>query len=530
MRSAVPLLCSVLLLSGGATAAEPVATTVVLVDATERLAAARDELEQAADLLQRRAGAPVLVLGPGSEPDGQSTAEARRGEALGHLQEAQAHYEDFDLERARAALGESALALDALTEPEIGELKLQLHWLQAQIAIVVGDTARAATHVRVIARLAPWWEPPVGFLTPEVKKALLDERSAIAADEVRVHGGALPPGAVVRVDGLAVDDPREVVIPAGRHVLRVERPGYRDIAEVLDLRPGQHVDLVAPFEPAWSDAQRRDLRRAVQDAGAGERARLLDDLAAGARAALVVVAFEVDDGKLRARVYGTDPAGWRQAAVTADPERVAELAAAELPRIGGAPPRGPVQPLLALDLGGGARLVGSAGSATAAGGGLAVSFGGGVALREVLGIRALVGVAVHGPAVLPEETGDAGRGGTQQGFLIRAGVEVGPRIPLGRGTSLLICGGGGFAFGGVSTELAGAEAEVAQATGGYVAGAVGLEHAPRPGLAVGPVIGLTHAGVPVEANLTGDHGTLRVAAQAYSVLEFQLRISVLPPG
>jgi len=530
MPSRSTLALTLLILAGSAAAGEVGPSNVVLVDLSEQPGAARMVLEDAADRIQARAGIPATVHGPADDGAGEASAAARRSEAHAMIQGAQTQYEVFDLEGARASLEQASLLLEALTDPEVGDLKIQIHWLQTQIAIVVGETARASSHIRIIVRVAPWWEPPVGLLTPEVKKALVDERSRVEADGVRVFAPDLPLNTVVRVDGLAVEEPAEVAIPAGRHVLRVERPGYVAEAEVMDLSPGQAVTIRAPLTPAWTDGQRASLRRALESQDEGDRSPLLDELAQATGAVLIAVGFDAGDGKVRARLYTLDPPGWLGAPLLVAAEPLAAVALAALPQVAPVTSQGPVQPLLAFDVGGGGRLVGAAQTAVSPGGGLAASFGGGVAVRQFLAIRALVAAGVHGPSPLPEETGEAGRDGTQQGYLIRIGVEVAPRIPLGKGSYLWFAGGGGFAVGGIATDLDGAEPTTLQAAGGYVSGSTGLEHTPRPGLTVGPVVGFTYAGVPLDDNLAGPGGTLRVSANSYSVLEFGLRVTIRPPA
>ena len=280
----------------------------------------------------------------------------------------------------------------------------------------------------------------------------------------------------------------------------------------------------------WSEGQRSSLRTALENQDDGDRSPLLDETARATGAALIAVALDDGSGRVRARLYSGDPAGWVAPPGQTTAEGLATVVASELPRLTPTTPRGPVQPLLAFEIGGGGRLVGPSHTAVAAGGGLAASFGGGIAVRQFLGVRALLAAGVHGPSPLPIDTGDAGLDGTQQGFLIRAGVEVAPRIPLGRGSFLWFAGGGGFAVGGVATDLDGAEPATLLATGGYVAGSLGVEHSPRPGFCVGPVVGFTYAGIGVDDSLVGAGGTLRVSASSYSVLEVGLRVAVRPPG
>lgn len=435
---------------------------------------------------------------------------------------AQQEFESFELETALETLSEAGRKLQSLPAGESGELLLRMHWLHVQLAMVHGEDGLAASHLTRIADLAPWWEPPVGYLTPELGDQWRADKERVATSGVRVQVRALPAGTRAWIDGFELPPGEDRAIAAGRHLYRAERSGFVTSRRWIELQPGQRWMATLPSQPSWDDTTRALLRGAIDGDLADDPAAVLEALGAMAGVDLVVVAFRTaadQPGAVRAAAIAPGERVWTMVFETCSAyelaSAVAEIVVGPTPAAGG-----PVSPLLTIEIGGALRLGGLAEHNVTGGGGPAFEIGGGVDLDGYLELRAAVGMAFAGPVAL------AAAPVTQRAHMLRAGGIVAPHIPLGRGVSLWIGGGGGIMIAAVVTAVEDGTPYPAEERGGYLHGELGLDLPVCQGLTVGPSISYTHGWIPIQRSVPVDETQIEVEATAARSLQLQLRFTL----
>jgi len=512
-------------------AVEAAAARVLLLDSSEQAGNAERILDDAAEVLQKQYR--VSAVGPSfATPYTIIAAPSERQVPVEWLVErAQREFENFELETAHETLGDASHKLEELTDGESGELLLKMHWLYAQLAIVRGEDDLCALHLEQIAGLAPWWEPPVGYLTPELRDIWLAERQRVMGEGVRVQVNGLPPGTRAWIDGFELTEGQTRALAPGRHLYHAERPGFVPARQWVRLKAGQRWEAVAPVHPAWDDATRAQVREAVHGPIPEGVAEVLAAMGALAGVDLVVVAYRTaadPPGTVRAAAVTPGQRSWTVAHRTCSSYDLAEQAAGAVGGAAVAPGGGAskVSPLLTVELGGGARLVGPAEQWVVGGGGPALELGGGVSLAGHLELRAAVGLAFAGPSALAlgEDFGDAEV--RQRAYLFRVGGLVAPHIPLGGGSTLWFGGGGGFLVTGVVTAVGNQPPYPAEERGACAFGGVGIDLPVRPGLTVGPSVSYTHGFVPVTRSVPVEGQRIEVETTAARSLQFQVRITL----
>jgi hypothetical protein len=452
---------------------------------------------------------PIQVPPPSAEP------------VLWLVDRAQREFENFELETASETLVEAGRKLESLPAGENGEALLQMHWLHVQLAMVRGEDALAASHMARIAELAPWWEPPVGYLTPELGQQWRADKERVVTSGVRIQVRGLSAGTHAWIDGFQLTPGEDRAVAAGRHLYRAERSGFTTSRSWIELRAGQRWMATPPSQPSWDDTTRALLRGAIDGDLADDPDAVLQALGSMAGVQLVVVAFRT----------ATDPPGTVRAAAIVPGERTWQLplrtcsaydlasAVAEI-AVDPGPTAGPVSPMLTIELGGALRLGGPAERNVTGGGGPAFEIGGGVDLDGHLELRAAIGLAFAGPVALADTPL------TQRAHLLRAGGVVAPHIPLGRGASLWIGGGGGIMISAIVTALEDGTPYPAEQRGGFLLGEIGLDLPVRQGVTVGPSISYTHGWIPNQRSVPLDGAHIEVEATATRSLQFHLRFTL----
>jgi hypothetical protein len=494
-------------------------TRVLVLDVGETTGGTR--VEALAEQLGASAG--WAALGPDYvEPFAQATtlsSVATLDEIQPLLDRAEAQYRAFDTAGALATLEQASAGAQALADGEHGPLLLRFHWLFAQLALVEGQTAVCDAQLRQIVRVQPWWEAPVGYLTPEAAESLARERDQVLAEAVTLQVGHVPPDVTVSVDGLTVGGIASVPLTAGLHLVRVQREGFQTSRRWYAFEPGQTLAVTPPTAPSWDEDLRRRLREAMAAADASLCARLISPLARHARVDLVVLAVPGRGDSLDVGAVAPGAETWRLRPVEVRTDDAAH-------RIAGS--RGATGTLgtLVVGLGGSMRVVPSGASWVAGAGGLGLELGGGIVLGGVFELRGIAGLSLHGPAGLETPASARGVDLVQRGLSLRGGALVGPRIPLGPGAHLWIGGGGGIAYCAM-TYRGGEESAVdANGTGGFVQGAVAAGLSPADGVSFGPMVSLVHAAVPLSSAIEQGPPRLVSSSDGFTTLELGLRFSL----
>lgn len=187
--------------------------------------------------------------------------------ALGVARRAQVALEEAEAMRALAAA--SRRARDLLDVPGAAAWLAEVEVVTAIVAAQRGEASLAEASLRRALALAPDRALQEGEAAPELVARsieLMREEVRRARLPVRVEGTAAEPAAdaQVFVDDRAVGAlPRELELPAGLHVIRIEARGHRPYARLIDLAPGSRAPLVASLSPSAPTADALALDEAV---------------------------------------------------------------------------------------------------------------------------------------------------------------------------------------------------------------------------------------------------------------------------
>jgi hypothetical protein len=208
--------------------------------------------------------------------------------ALGVARRMQAALEEAEALRALAAASGRARGL--LDVPGAAAWLAETEVVTAIVAAQRGDVTLAEASLRRALALAPDRALQEGEAPPELvarSLALMREEVRRARLEVRVEGTAAAEaaGAEVFVDDRSLGPlPRELELPAGLHVIRIEARGHRPYARLVDLAPGSRAPMVVALAPSAANDAAAALDDAVTrgapDAVAAALARMV---AAGGR-------------------------------------------------------------------------------------------------------------------------------------------------------------------------------------------------------------------------------------------------------
>jgi hypothetical protein len=205
--------------------------------------------------------------------------------ALGVARRAQVALEEGEALRALAAA--SRRARDLLDVPGAAAWLAEVEVVTAIVAAQRGDAALAEASLRRALALAPDRALQEGEAPPELVArsiALMREEVRRARMEVRVEGTAASERAAAQV---FVDDrpigalPRELELPAGLHVIRVEARGHRSYARLVDLAPGSRAPRVVALAPSAATVHALELDEAIAagslDAAASALGAIVDE-------------------------------------------------------------------------------------------------------------------------------------------------------------------------------------------------------------------------------------------------------------
>ena len=483
---------------------------VLLLDVGSESRATTEVLDAAARVLEQEHG--IVAMGPSFawpfDRDTPPLASPPELERL--LARAEQQYADFDTEGARTTLEEGARLFGGLADGEHGQLLLRFHWLFAQLAIVDGEDAACLAHLQRIVRLCPWWEPPRGYLTPEAAEAFEQERAALQT--VVIDRSGLAGGTGVWIDGFEVSDRPAVDVEPGMHLVRIHRPGCAAWRRWFELQPGQVLRLENPTTPSWDAGVRQQARDALDREDARGLSDLLAPMVELARADVVVVAHDAT-GSVHAG--GVARGSW---VLPPGAYSARSLAAALARHASGSRRNDRTVGVFCGELGGAGRIGRHDQANLASGGGLGLEIGGGLAVGGVLEMRGVAGLILLGPSTVESASG------TQRDVLVRLGIVVGPRLPLGRGHDLWFGGGVGLGFAGMSGAVEGGSTESDSGVGGALMASLGLRFALSDGVRLGPSVSLVHAAVPVQIGLGG----LELESPSLTALTFGVQVVLGP--
>jgi hypothetical protein len=255
----------------------------------------------------RRSGASVVV--PEAIDWDRAGIEERRlieleeiEAALGVARRAQVALEEAEALRALSAA--SRRARDLLDVPGAAAWLAEVEVVTAIVAAQRGDQALAEASLRRALALAPDRALQEGEAPPELVArsiALMREEVRRARIEVRVLGTAASEHAAAQV---FVDDrpigalPRELELPAGLHVLRVEARGHRPYARLVDLAPGSRAPMIVDLAPSAPTRDAQALDRAVLEGSPEDVAAALAQVVADGGVARGVWLVHVGTGAL----------------------------------------------------------------------------------------------------------------------------------------------------------------------------------------------------------------------------------------
>ncbi len=187
--------------------------------------------------------------------------------ALGVARLAQASLEEAEALRALSAA--SRRARDLLDVPGASAWLAETEVVTAIVAAQRGDRTLAEASLRRALALAPDRALQEGEAPPELVSRSLElmrEEVRRARLQVRVEGSAASARAAAEV---FVDDrslgplPREVELPAGIHVIRIEARGHRPYARLIDLAPGSREPMVVALAPSAASTGAEALERSL---------------------------------------------------------------------------------------------------------------------------------------------------------------------------------------------------------------------------------------------------------------------------
>ncbi len=178
-----------------------------------------------------------------------------------------------------------------------------------------GDTTAAGDRFRFAAALDPARRPTSEVYGPDVAQAFLAAVEAYKADvEQPLTLDVEPDDALVVVDCRAVEG-KAVRLSPGLHVVRVEAPGHRPVAEVIDTRSDREASVTAPRDGTLPpiDAIGRVPAGTTAGLDAPSWAAVID-AAVDAVGADAFVWLTADDGRFAAQVVVDGKRGRRRVA------------------------------------------------------------------------------------------------------------------------------------------------------------------------------------------------------------------------
>ena len=183
----------------------------------------------------------------------------------------------------RRALGELARA-EALAEQHLAVPGMAAWYAEIELAIATTASQAGLTSLaRAALRRAASVDPARTVQAAEAPPELVEQSREVArAMATGPHGRfevrADAPGAEVFLDDRPLGAlPRTAEAAVGRHVLRVEAPGHRAYAQVIDVLEGERAPVVVSLAPSEA---RIAARRAEAAASAGDLDALAGVLAA----------------------------------------------------------------------------------------------------------------------------------------------------------------------------------------------------------------------------------------------------------
>ncbi len=499
---------------------------VLLLDASEPAGAAGAPLAQTADALAgpppvEVEGAAFVASLPGEVPALVATEDIDE-----LLDRAGQHYDAFEPDAAVATLSEATTLIAALEGSELGPIQLRFHWLSTLAEMGRGHHAEAEPHLLAIARLAPWWEPPQGYLTPELEEYAGEQLETARDGGAVVDAQSLPAEARAWVDGFPLQGGTLQVSP-GRHLVRVEQPGFATVLRWVELPAGTRFGVPSPTLAAWTAVTRARVRGSMGGAPEPLVADVLTRLGRQAGVDLVVVVTAAPADTLQAAVLRPGEDGWAEPPAATTPEKLARRIRALDRPAGGELVRRPVVPVAHAAVGAGGRVVGDVAPAlVAASGGPSIDVGGGISIRDRLEIRASVGLEVQAQTTLEARGFGGAVDARQRGVLGHAGVVIGPRVPLGEPAALWAHAGIGLALGWMGTAVAGGEPQGTVEPGLWAAGLLGLDLALTDALVLGPDLGYQYGGIQLYGELTGGDGTNYFYSPAFHVIRAGVHLSI----
>ncbi len=532
MRILFPPLLSLVLSAWPALALAADGARVLFVDVGQEAAGGRPILDEAATQLSDRY--EIAALGPSfaactaetPEPGGLSATAQRL------LDSAEIHFDSFEPDLAAEVLERAAVEIAKLQGEEQGPPLLRARWLYSQVAIMNGDDDRARLHLARIVELAPWWIPPQGALPPELGVFLEDARKdVVGRGAVILLPESYGPGDRVWIDGIALEPAQsQVPVSPGRHVVRLVRPGTVATAHALEVKEAQSTAVLPMASPHLDQASCDQMWRDLDGSPSKGTVADLQGLGRVAGVDLVVVAGRRGgdpDGAVRAAGMRLDDPGWALSPRWADATELADQLGGALRGAAEDRERAVARFAMVGAIGGSGRIVAPADELVASGGGLSAELGVGVVFVERIGLRALAGLDLHGPVALSVGEPGSTVEGEQSGNLIRVGAAVTPRIPLARGASIWLEGGGGGAWTRIETRLGATDPSTARKSGAWVTGGIGIDYALGRGFSVGPQCSYLHAWVPVSGEVGTGDGSHPYSSAAYRRIEWGLRLAAV---
>lgn len=205
-----------------AQASEPVEVAVMGIHATQQSDDAAEMLADAVNALPSMSMVPVSVLKTQLNGSGSRiVTDALQAEGLAMLAEGRILFEQADLEPAKTRIGEAVVSLESALAGGVDSRPLmEALFIQANIAIAMGDAATATTAFKQAVRVDPRRSLDPVHYPPKMVQLFGEVRDEVLA----VPSGAISLGGVWRDTMVYVD---------GRMV-------GKGVTEVKDLVPGHH--------------------------------------------------------------------------------------------------------------------------------------------------------------------------------------------------------------------------------------------------------------------------------------------------
>jgi hypothetical protein len=433
---------------------------------------------------------------------------AMRRHLDGLIAAAEASYDDFDADGARATLQQAASQMAVLDPLAHGPLLSRFCRLGALVAIERGDPAAAEQSLQCLVSVQPWFQPRPGQFDPATEERLEELREELTVGAATLDWHGIGEGIVVVVDGFEVGPDDGVLLVPGVHQVHTERQGFAPVRRRIHVEGDALIELESPTVPRWDDAAKQRLRELLDDGQRADRDPTVLGLMATCEADRALLLHTVWDDDLRSTAVGLVRArgkGWEYLGrfdTHQLVDRVGEALAPVESDLTGSHQDKPVMGTLGWAFGGAGRFNAPADQRMYAGIGFGVGLQFGLRIKRHLHLGPAASFSLMGSSPAGEDL-DAEAFVLQETLAwVDLGFESGVVFTPGQ-TRISLVAGGGVTFVALSVAEFIVILGEARATGGWMGARLTFGFPTNSAVRVGPSLQLHHAIVALEGDFTG---------------------------